>query len=533
MFARTLRGRLLIWLAFLLACILSGFAGTAYQLHRLNLLQRVDEELDRRVANLSAEVRDFGPGPMGGPRRDRDRDRGPDGPQLDGPGQEIHLSEPPGPGPTGSKPPGSGPPMSGPPGFGPLRDFPGRPGPREFGARNRKIEISPETMALFNEADTNGFYFVFWNRDGKVLRQSTNAPAGLESPDRPGNDTSIHHETRDAGREAWHFTEMGECALVGRSLTVDWANSRRFGWGLALAGFAVLALGLGSGWWLVSRAIRPVEDISASASRISAGNLAERIPVKDEGSELGRLASVLNSTFARLDAAFAQQKQFTADASHELRTPLAVVIAETQATLARERSPAEYRETVQTCLDTAQEMRRLTESLLQLARFDAGQEVMNRQPFDLAEVARTAVERIRPLAQDRGLKLVCETVPANVRGDADRLQQVVTNLLANAIHYNRTNGEVHVSIASDQTGVVLIVRDTGPGIPPDDLPHIFERFYRSDKSRTHSHGRSGSGLGLAICKAIVDAHAGAIGFACPKGGGTTVTVRLPTDHDSR
>jgi heavy metal sensor kinase len=320
---------------------------------------------------------------------------------------------------------------------------------------------------------------------------------------------------------------MGECALVGRSLTVDWSNSRRFGWWLALAGLAVLALGLGSGGWLVSRAIRPVEDISAAASRISAGNLAERIPVKDEGSELGRLARVLNSTFARLEAAFAQQKQFTADASHELRTPLAVVIAETQTTLARERSPAEYRETVQTCLDAAQEMRRLTESLLQLARFDAGQEVMNRQPFDLAETVRAAVERIRPLAVERGLKLVCETVPATVRGDADRLQQVVTNLLANAIHYNRPAGEIHVTIASDNAGAVLAVRDTGPGIPAEDLPHIFERFYRGDKSRTHSQGRVGSGLGLAICKAIVEAHAGAIEVICPAGGGTTVTVRLP------
>src|SRR5205823_4097475 len=146
---------------------------------------------------------------------------------------------------------------------------------------------------------------------------------------------------------------------------------------------------------------------------------------------------VLNSTFARLEAAFAQQKQFTADAAHELRTPLAVIISEAQTTLARERNASEYRETVEACLETAQQMRRLTESLLELARFDAGQETMQRSSFDLAETARTCVNLIRPLAALKNIQIHCELATATVKGDPDRLRQVITNLLSNAVQYNK------------------------------------------------------------------------------------------------
>jgi signal transduction histidine kinase len=246
--------------------------------------------------------------------------------------------------------------------------------------------------------------------------------------------------------------------------------------------------------------------------------------VADTDSELGQLASVLNSTFARLEAAFAQQKQFTADASHELRTPLAVIIAEAQTTLARERSAAKYRETVTACLDAAQQMRRLTESLLQLARFDAGQEHIQRSAIDLAEITRACSERISSLAKKGGNEIHLDLAPVKVFGSADLLGQLVTNLLTNAIHYNKPNGEIRVRIQSAKGDAVLTVADTGPGIAAEDLPHIFERFYRADKARSRADGRSG--LGLAICKAIVEIHGGSIDVSSQLGSGTTFTVRL-------
>src|SRR5436309_4724843 len=175
--------------------------------------------------------------------------------------------------------------------------------------------------------------------------------------------------------------------------------------------------------------------MSAAASRISAGNLSERITGANADNELGRLAGVLNSTFSRLEAAFAQQRQFTADAAHELRTPLAVLISETQTTLARTRSVEEYRETVEACLETAQRMRSLTHSLLELARFDAGQEQINRAPFDLAEIARQCAADAEKIARVRGIRVIADLQPAPANGDSERIAQVITNLITNAIHY--------------------------------------------------------------------------------------------------
>src|SRR5262249_14359457 len=161
------------------------------------------------------------------------------------------------------------------------------------------------------------FYFAVWSSTGTMLKSSENIPAELPIPRREARDTRPRTRMRDGLRESFYFTELGECVLAGRSMAADVMALHRFGWRLAVAAPAVLAAGLAVGWWLTSRALRPVEDISAAASRISAGNLSERITEIDQRNEIGRLANVLNSTFARLEGAFAQQRQFTADASHE------------------------------------------------------------------------------------------------------------------------------------------------------------------------------------------------------------------------
>jgi two-component system, OmpR family, sensor kinase len=417
----------------------------------------------------------------------------------------------------------------------PVRESPPlrRRGPDSRGPRGRfedwfeprDIRLSTRTANLFDQADTNGFYYAVWSRNGVLLKRSSNAPPDLSLPATPEAATVIQRRIRHTHREAFQFNGMGDCILAGRPIGADLEALRRFAWLLVAAGTAVLALGLGGGWLLATRALRPVEDISAAASRISVGNLSERISVADTDSELGRLAGVLNSTFARLEAAFAQQKQFTADASHELRTPLAVLISEAQTTLARERNAGEYRETVEGCLDTAQQMKRLTQSLLELARFDAGQETIEHNPVDLAQQTRACVDLVTPLARERGIQIHCDLATATVLGDGDRLGQVVTNLLTNAIFYNKDQGEIRVTTRIEQNATVLTVADTGQGISAEDLPHVFERFYRADKSRARASGRSG--LGLAICKAIVEAHGGTIEVASQPGVGTTFTVRLP------
>ena len=239
----------------------------------------------------------------------------------------------------------------------------------------------------------------------------------------------------------------------------------------------------------------------------------------------GRLAGVLNSTFARLDAAFTQQARFTSDASHELRTPVSVIISQTQTALSRERPSAEYREALEACQRAARRMKTLTESLLELARLDAGQEPMRKELFDLLRVAGECVEMVRPLAADRGIQIHCDVASIECLGDAGRIGQVVTNLLTNAIHFNRDQGEVRLAARPEGGAILLSVADTGQGIPAEDLPHLFERFFRSDRAKRMF--TDGSGLGLYIAKAIVEGHGGHFTLAPQENGGAVATVDIP------
>lgn len=520
MFTKSIRWRLQIWLAFLLVCTLSGFGIATFEAHRIKQYQQIDAELIQRFEIFARLAR----GPMfangGRPFDERARregwGRGEGSPnRFEDYGRRNSLREPGrGPGPEHSDdrrrsdlPMGESTNSS--------SAFPaGRP-PFEFFDRIRQ------------ENEDRGIYVAIWEADGSRVEVQTNAPSDLALPTRMGSaDSGPYFRTRGNYREGFDFNRENRCVLIGRSIEPELSEMQGFVAILVGAGVSVLALGLAGGWLIASRAFRPIEAISTTASRISAGQLSERINVADTDSELGQLAGTLNSTFARLEASFAQQKQFTADASHELRTPIAVIISEAQTTLARERTTQEYRETIEACLDTAQQMRRLTESLLELANLDASQQSTKREPLDLAELTRKRIEFIHPLADQRGLRLNCKFSPATISGNADHLGLVINNLLSNAIYYNKLGGEISVSTSTESGNVVVTVTDTGRGIAPEDVPLIFDRFYRADKSRSRAEGRSG--LGLAICKAIVEAHGGRIEVTSRLGVGSTFTVRLPT-----
>jgi heavy metal sensor kinase len=497
---KSIRWRLQLWYGVVFLALLAGFGVTSFALLRNEQMRRVDEEFQRRLGPLS----NFMHPPPGG--------RGPGGPRL---GRGGRRGEQRGGGDRGD--------------FG--GDFPNDGPPPEDqrfpppGEQGVPFRLPSQQASMFG-SESNSFYYIVWGPDGKIVAHSEAAPSGVPIPmdANPGRNPP---ELRMRGiyREIFHPAPGGEMVLVGRSIADELASLRLLAWELAGAGGVVLLLGLTGGWWVASRAIRPIEDISATAVKIAAGDLAQRISAGDTDSELGKLASVLNSTFARLEAAFAQQKQFTSDAAHELRTPLTVMLTQTQTTLNRDRNATEYRATVEACQRTAQRMRKLMESLLELARLDAGQETMKRTPFDLSRTVSDCVAMVTPLAEERRLKIHCALPPLPCIGDSERLAQVITNLLSNAIEYNQESGEVRISGEPQDGTVAVRVNNTGPGIAAADLPRIFERFYRADPSRTGAGAHTG--LGLAISKAIVEAHGGTIEATSEPSAGTTFTVRLP------
>ena len=201
---------------------------------------------------------------------------------------------------------------------------------------------------------------------------------------------------------------------------------------------------------------------------------------------------------------------------------MATILLNTQNGLAGECASPEHRDAFEATQRAAQRMRRLIESLLLLARWDAGQETLRREPCDLAQVAAESIELIRPLAEARQLRVRVELAAAACSGDADRLGQVIANLLANAVTYNRPGGEIHVRAEERDGNAVVVVSDTGIGISAADAPHVFERFYRADPARTGQ-----SGLGLAIASAVVRAHGGDITLESQPGQGSVFTVRIP------
>jgi heavy metal sensor kinase len=514
-FLKSIKWRLQLWYGLILVVVLAGFGFTAYQLQRNRQFRQVDDELHRRISVLANAL--HRPPPRG-----QNGNRSP----YDQPPRESDFGQPP---------------MDG----LPQGQFPDDAPPE--GQRNRlpKFLLPAENAHFFDGSDAHSFYFSITavSMSGhKEIARSTNYPSAPDVEIRSAHNVNrvdqIFPETErfinssktssmmtfDNYRETVNMLPSGEMILVGCSVVPELKELHRTALNLTAVGGLILLVGLTGGWWLVSRSLKPIASISAAAVKISAGDLSQRIDVAEAESELGQLAAVLNSTFARLETAFAQQKQFASDAAHELRTPVTVILTQTQTALNRERDAASYKQTVEVCQRAAQRMRKLIESLLELARFDAGQEVLKRMDFDFGKTDSDSVELVQTLAEEKSVKIISEVSPLQISGDPERLAQVVTNLLTNAIQYNRPSGEVRVELRSENGLAVLIISDTGQGIAPEDLPRVFERFYRADKSRT---GAGNAGLGLSICKAIVEAHGGTIEVASEPNAGTTFTVRLP------
>jgi two-component system heavy metal sensor histidine kinase CusS len=296
---------------------------------------------------------------------------------------------------------------------------------------------------------------------------------------------------------------------------------------LVAGGAAVfLILAVAGGLFLSRQALRPVAESIRTARRLDPENLLERLPLTGAGDELDELAGTINGLLDRLAAYHAQVIRFTADASHELRSPLSAMRAAVEVALQRPRGNEDYRDVLGSLGEQCERLTALINGLLLLARADAGEVEVVRLPLDLSALLRDVAEMYEPLAEERGVAFRWEC-PRDlvITADVQRLRQLVTNLLDNAIKFTPPGGSVSLGAEEAESGARLTLSDTGIGMAAVHLPHIFERFYRADPARTSA----GSGLGLSICRWIAKAHGGTIEAKSVEGEGTTVTVQLPAE----
>jgi heavy metal sensor kinase len=314
---------------------------------------------------------------------------------------------------------------------------------------------------------------------------------------------------------------------VGMSQESFYATQRRFLLVMAAVLPIALLLAGGGGWMLARRALKPVDRMAETARRISAEHLTGRLEETGAGDELDKLARTLNEMLGRLDAAFKEMRQFTADASHELQTPLTILKGEMEVGLRSLRSPEEYQRILKSALEETDRIAHLVEGLLLLARADAGVLRMDRHPVDLGQLIEEISGQTRILAEARSVNLHLGPVkPVSAEGDHAHLRRLLLNLVDNGIKYTPPGGHVTISLQSEGGWASIRVEDTGIGIPPEDQARIFQRFYRSAGARLRGEG--GAGLGLCIARSIAEAHGGRIELESAPGQGSAFTVFLPT-----
>ena len=289
---------------------------------------------------------------------------------------------------------------------------------------------------------------------------------------------------------------------------------------------ALLLVASAFGYWMSRRALAPVDALVRTAREVGGANLSGRLQKLDTGDELQRLSDTLNEMLDRIESAFRRITQFTADASHELRTPVSLIRTEAELALRRSRSEGEYQDSLRHILLEAERTTSLIEQLLSLARADSGRETLNLQPVDLSEVLHSVAEGWQQVAAIRDIKFSTSIDHQNafVTGDETLLRRLADILLDNAFKYTPSPGSVSLVLEQQDESAVIIVRDSGVGIPDEEQNRIFERFYRVDKARSRAQG--GIGLGLAIAQWIVTQHQGSISVESRHGEGAVFRVQL-------
>jgi signal transduction histidine kinase len=391
-------------------------------------------------------------------------------------------------------------------------------------------------LAPMDEFASPGIYVQIVDVEGKPIASSPNLPGGYLPVEQGLVQVAL------AGGEAYADVPVGGehlrvlarpvqnaervvgAVLVGESMHLQEVALSRMRQLLFVAAASAALASLLGGWLLTSHAIGPVAAVTRVARHIAAtGRFQQRIAVPSSGDELGQLAATFNDMLARLERMFHRQQEFLADASHELRGPLMVIRGNLD--LLKLDLPKEERlESVREATEEVERMARLVSDLLFLSEVDA-QETVQHRPVALDAVVAKTWEKAKALDGGAHELLLTRNDPATVEGDRERLEQLLLNLVENALRYTPAGGSVAIALRREGKVAELTVADTGIGIPAEHLPHIFERFYRVDRARSRREG--GTGLGLAIAKQIAVAHGGQIRVRSEPGAGSTFTVVLP------
>jgi len=353
-----------------------------------------------------------------------------------------------------------------------------------------------------------------------ISPQARNVNAGYETL--PLRDTAIMMRVYTLPLEGYPLALQ-----VGVSLAEVNATQALIFWMIASALLLTVLLGAGSGLFLASRALIPIHAITRIARQIGERDLTQRITLNRVDDELGQLALTFNTMLDRIERAFQHQQRFTADAAHELRTPLSIMHIGVEVILSQERTPAEYRAALDSIQEEVRRLTALTVGLLTLARADSHRLTLHRDLVDFSMLIRTVIDQIAPIAEHKNIDIQRDILPeVRLEADEERMIQLALNLIENAVKYTPEGGLITVTLTQTSGQVRLTVADTGTGIPPEHLPHIFDRFYRMDRSRSRDNG--GFGLGLAIAQHIVQLHGGEITVVSQVGVGTQFGVTLPT-----
>jgi heavy metal sensor kinase len=407
---------------------------------------------------------------------------------------------------------------------------------------NGALHISSREGEAHEDELDRGYLLEVWSRDGELLYRSELLHGQALGPV-PGGSTgsgrqSPHSLRLSSGmrlRLISRIHHLGNGSAVVVRLAISQEHLRHEYWEMV----TVLGIGLPvtvllvafTGYLVAARALKPVDAMAQRAAQITAEQLNERLQIENPNDELGQLGTAFNATLARLERSFDQLRRFTADASHELRTPLTAIQSVGEVSLRIPGDVNHYRDTIGSMLEETNRLTQLVDSLLTMARADAGRIQLHRVDVNLFDLADESVRLLEVLAEEKQQTIQMDgSRSITVIADRTLLRQAIVNLLHNAVKYSPDRSTVQISVRETESSAIVEVQDNGPGIPLEHRGRIFERFYRVDKSRTRVAG--GAGLGLSIAQWAIAMHAGAIEVQCEPGPGSTFRISLPKDGSS-